>query len=116
MKAAILYEPGKPLVVEDGVTVDKPGKDEVKVKVAFTAVCHSDLHFIKGDIPAKLPGLAGHETSGYIDEVGEGVTAFKPGDSVIIGTVTSGCGHRYYCTIGLRHFALTASRRGQAIT
>ncbi len=104
MKAAILYEAGKPLVVEDGVTVDAPGKGEVKVRIAVTALCHSDLHFFKGDIPAKLPGLAGHEVAGYIDEVGEGVTAFKPGDTVVVGTVTSGCGHCYYCTIGLRHF------------
>jgi S-(hydroxymethyl)glutathione dehydrogenase / alcohol dehydrogenase len=104
LKAAILYEAKKPLVVEDGVTVDDPGKNEVKVKIAVTAVCHSDLHFFKGDLPAKLPGLAGHEVSGYIDRVGEGVTNFKPGDTVVVGTVTSGCGHCYYCTIGLRHF------------
>ncbi|HEX7474414.1 MAG TPA: zinc-binding dehydrogenase [Dehalococcoidales bacterium] len=106
MKAAILYEAGKPLVVEDGVTVDAPKKGELKIRVAATAVCHSDLHFIKGDIPAKLPGLAGHETAGYVEEVGEGVTDFKPGDTVVLGTVTAGCGHCYYCTIGLRHFCV----------
>jgi Zn-dependent alcohol dehydrogenase len=104
MKAAICYEINKPLVVEDGVTVDSPGKGEVKVRVAVTAVCHSDLHFISGDIESPLPGLAGHETAGYIDEVGEGVTRFKKGDTVVISTVTSGCGHCYYCTIGKRHF------------
>ena len=96
MKAAICYEVGKPLVIEDGVTVDSPGKGEVKVRVAVTAVCHSDLHFISGEIPSPLPGLAGHETAGYIDEVGEGVTTLKKGDTVVIGTVTSGCGHCYY--------------------
>jgi S-(hydroxymethyl)glutathione dehydrogenase / alcohol dehydrogenase len=106
LKAAICYEYRKPLVVEDGVTVDKPGKGEVKVKVAVTALCHSDLHFFTGEIPGKLPGLAGHETAGYIDEVGPDVTNFKPGDTVIIGTVSSGCGHCYYCTIGLRHLCL----------
>jgi S-(hydroxymethyl)glutathione dehydrogenase/alcohol dehydrogenase len=106
MKAAICYEVGKPLVIEDGVTVDSPGKGEVKVRVAVTAVCHSDLHFISGEIPSPLPGLAGHETAGYIDEVGEGVTALKKGDTVVIGTVTSGCGHCYYCTIGKRHFCM----------
>jgi S-(hydroxymethyl)glutathione dehydrogenase/alcohol dehydrogenase len=104
MKAAILYEVNKPLVVEDGVTVDAPGKEEVKVKVAVTALCHSDLHFFKGDIPAKLPGLAGHETAGYVAEVGEGVTGLKVGDPVVIGTVTSGCGRCYYCKVGLSHF------------
>lgn len=104
MKAAILYEVNKPLVIEDGCTVDPPGKGEVKVKVACTAVCHSDLHFLSGEIPSKLPGLAGHETSGYVDEVGEGVTKCKVGDTVIIGTVTSGCGRCYYCTIGKPHY------------
>jgi Zn-dependent alcohol dehydrogenase len=106
MKAAILYEVNKPLVIEDGVTVESPGKGEVKVKVAFTAVCHSDLHFLSGEIPSPLPGLAGHETSGYIDEVGEGVTKVKKGDTVVIGTVTSGCGQCYYCKIGKPHYCV----------
>jgi Zn-dependent alcohol dehydrogenase len=106
MKAAICYETGRPLVVEDGVTVDPPGKGEVKVRVAVTAVCHSDLHFISGEIPSPLPGLAGHETAGYVAEVGEGLTSLKPGDTVVIGTVTSGCGQCYYCTIGKPHFCV----------
>jgi S-(hydroxymethyl)glutathione dehydrogenase/alcohol dehydrogenase len=106
MKAAILYEAGKPLVVEDGVNVASPGKGEVKVKVAYTAVCHSDLHFISGEIKAPLPGLAGHETSGYIVEAGEGVTKAKVGDPVVVGTATSGCGQCYYCTIGARTFCV----------
>lgn len=106
MKAAILYEVNKPLVVEDGVTVDDPGQGEVKVKVAYTAVCHSDLHFFTGEIPSPLPGLAGHETSGYVDAVGEGVYKVKKGDTVIIGTVTSGCGRCYYCKIGKPHYCV----------
>jgi len=113
MKAAILYEVGKPLVVEDGVTLDPPGKGEVKVRVACTAVCHSDLHFFSGEIPSPLPGLAGHETAGYIDEVGKDVTAFKVGDTVVVGTVTSGCGHCYYCTIGARHFCTERGEYGK---
>jgi S-(hydroxymethyl)glutathione dehydrogenase/alcohol dehydrogenase len=110
MKAAICYEFGKPLVVEEGVTVDPPEKDEVKVRIAVAAVCHSDLHFIKGEIPARLPGLAGHELAGYVAEAGEKVTSVKPGDAVIVGTVTSGCGQCYYCTIGLRHLCLNRKR------
>jgi len=109
MKAAICYEFNQPLVIEDGVEVDDPGRGEVKIKLAATAVCHSDLHFFKGEIPFKLPGIGGHESAGYIEEIGEGVTGLNKGDAVIIGTVTSGCGHCYYCTIGLRH--LCVSRR-----
>jgi S-(hydroxymethyl)glutathione dehydrogenase/alcohol dehydrogenase len=106
MKAAICYETGKPLVIEDGVTVAPPGRGEVKVRVAVTAVCHSDLHFLSGEIPSPLPGLAGHETAGYVDELGDGVTKVKKGDTVVIGTVGSGCGQCYYCTIGARHFCV----------
>jgi S-(hydroxymethyl)glutathione dehydrogenase/alcohol dehydrogenase len=106
LKAAICYEFGKPLVIEDGITVDPPGSGEVKIRIARAAVCHSDLHFIKGEIPFKLPGLAGHEVAGHVDEVGENVTDLKVGDAVIIGTVTSGCGHCYYCKIGLNHFCV----------
>jgi Zn-dependent alcohol dehydrogenase len=110
MKAAICYEFGKPLVIED-VTIDEPGKDEVKVKIAVTAICHSDLHCIKGELPFPVPGLAGHEISGYIDKVGEGVTEFKKGDHVIVGTVTAGCGHCYYCTVGLQHMCTSGVAR-----
>lgn len=46
MKAAILYEFGKPLVIEE-VTLDPPGKGEVKVRVAACAICHSDIHSFK---------------------------------------------------------------------
>ena len=113
MKAAICYEINKPLVVEDGVTVAPPGKGEVKVKIAFTAVCHSDLHFISGEIPSPLPGLAGHECAGYIDEVGEGVTNLKKGDTVVIGTVTSGCGQCYYCKVGKPHFCVERTSFGK---
>lgn len=106
MKAAVLYEIGKPLVIDNGIEVDEPGKGEVKVRMKAVAVCHSDLHFFKGEIPAKLPGIAGHECAGLVDKVGEGVDSLKVGDPVVVGTVSSGCGHCYYCTTGLRHFCV----------
>ena len=95
MKAAICYEFGKPLVVDE-VTLDSPEKGEVKIRVGATAVCHSDLHAIKGEIPGKLPGLPGHEVAGYVDEVGEGVTLVEAGDTVVVSPVNSGCGQCYY--------------------
>ena len=102
MKAAVCYEFGKPLVVEE-VDLDPPQEGEVKVCIIATAVCHSDIHCIKGELPGKLPGVPGHESAGYVEEVGKNVTSVKPGDPVIISTVTSGCGQCFYCTIGLRH-------------
>ncbi len=102
MKAAVCYEFGKPLVIEE-VDLDPPQEGEVKVRLIATAICHSDIHCIKGELPGTLPGVPGHESAGYVEEVGENVTSVKPGDPVIVSTVTSGCGQCFYCTIGLRH-------------
>lgn len=102
MKAAVCYEVNKPLVVEE-VDLDPPGPGEVKVRLAAAAICHSDLHFLLGDMPTKLPGVAGHECSGYVDELGEGVTSVKPGDHVVMAPVTGGCGHCVNCMLGYRN-------------
>src|SRR3972149_4833918 len=110
MKAAICYEVGKPLSVEE-VTLDAPGKGEVKVRVGAVAVCHSDLHDIKGELPGKLPGIPGHEVAGYVEEIGEGVTLVAPGDHVVAAAVNAGCGHCYHCNIGLRHMCTGADLR-----
>lgn len=98
MKAAVCYEFDKPLVVEE-LDMDPPQRGEVKVRLAATAVCHSDIHFIKGDLGGKLPFVAGHEAAGYIDEVGEGVTSVKPGDPVVVSLLRS-CGQCLYCKTG----------------
>lgn len=98
MKAAVAYEYGKPLVVEE-LTMESPHKGEVKVKLAATAVCHSDIHFMSGDLPGPLPFVPGHESAGYIDEVGEGVTHVKKGDPVVVSLLRS-CGECRYCKTG----------------
>ena len=109
MKAAVCYEFGKPLIVED-VTLEPPQEGEVRVRVKATAICHSDIHCIKGELPGKLPGIPGHETAGYVEEVGKNVSSVKPGDPVLVTTVTSGCGQCYYCTVGLRHLCERSKR------
>ena len=83
MKAAVCYEYGKPLVIED-VEMDPLRKGEVIVRIAAAAICHSDIHSVKGEHGrCELPALAGHEVAGYVEEVGEGVTYVKPGDPVV---------------------------------
>ena len=107
MKAAICYEFGKSLVIEE-VNLDPPGKGEVKIRMAATAVCHSDIHAIKGEhgnLP--LPAVPGHEIAGYVEEVSEDVTYVKPGDPVIASIIPEGCGHCYYCRIGLSSQCMT---------
>jgi NDMA-dependent alcohol dehydrogenase len=98
LKAAVCYEIGKPLVVEE-INLDPPKEGEVKVKMVATAVCHSDIHFFKGELPGKPPFVGGHESAGYVDEVGKGVTGFKPGDPVILSLLAA-CGKCIYCRTG----------------
>jgi S-(hydroxymethyl)glutathione dehydrogenase/alcohol dehydrogenase len=98
MKAAVLYEVGKPVKVEE-ITLDEPQANEVLVKVAATGVCHTDLHFIKGDMPQPLPVVLGHEGAGVVEKVGPGVTTLKPGDHVIM-MVAYSCGKCRYCVSG----------------
>jgi S-(hydroxymethyl)glutathione dehydrogenase/alcohol dehydrogenase len=101
MKAAVCYEFGTPLVIED-IDIAAPGKGEVGVRVVATAVCHSDIHDIKGEMPGPVPFVAGHETAGYVDEVGPGVASVKVGDPVVVSLLAS-CGECYYCITALPH-------------
>ncbi len=100
MRAAVCYEFGQPLVIEE-VVLDPVGKGDVKIRLAATAICHSDIHAIKGEHGAcPLPAIPGHESAGYVEEVGEGVGYVKPGDAVVASIIPEGCGQCYYCRIG----------------
>ena len=101
MKAAVCYEYGKPLVVEE-VDLDPPKKGEVKVRVAATAICHSDIHVIRGELGGKVPLVPGHESAGYIEEIGEGVTSVKPGDRVVVSLLAA-CGECFFCRGGKQY-------------
>jgi len=105
MKAAVCREFGKPLVIED-LELRPPHPDEVLVKVAATAICHSDLHDIHGDFGGGLPFVGGHETAGRVAEVGGAVTAVSAGDPVIVSLLER-CGQCRYCLIGRPYFCET---------
>jgi S-(hydroxymethyl)glutathione dehydrogenase/alcohol dehydrogenase len=98
MKAAVMYEPKKPLIVEE-VQLDPPKANEVLVKLAATGVCHSDVHFYTGDLPAQMPMVPGHEGAGIVQEVGPGVTRVKAGDKVVLSFLPS-CGQCRMCVEG----------------
>lgn len=106
MKAAICYEFGKPLVIEE-VKLDPPQTGEVKVKLAACAICHSDIHYIEGAWGGTLPAVYGHEAAGIVQEVGPGVKQVKPGDPVVVTLIRS-CGHCYFCAQGQPHMCETA--------
>jgi len=98
MKAAVSYELNTPMKVED-VALDEPQGREVLVKLAAAGTCHSDLHFLKGDIPVPLPVVMGHEGAGIVEKVGPDVTSLKPGDHVIL-MVAFSCGQCRHCLAG----------------
>ena len=98
MKAAVLREIGKPLVIED-VQVDNPGPREVLVRTAAAGVCHSDYHFMNGSYATALPSIMGHESAGIVEKVGSDVSYLKPGDHVI-SCMSMFCGSCSYCLTG----------------
>ena len=98
MKAAVLFEANKPLVIED-VSINKPGPREVLIRTAVAGLCHSDLHFMEGLYPYPLPAILGHESSGVVEQVGSDVTYVKPGDHVVT-CLSVFCGTCDMCTTG----------------
>ena len=98
MKAAILYETRQPLRVED-VALDQPATGEAMIRVAAAGVCHSDYHFMSGDLPVTLPCVLGHEGAGVVEAIGPGVTSVQPGDHVVM-LFRASCGRCEYCQRG----------------
>lgn len=98
MKAAVLYETNAPWVIEE-LTLDAPKAGEVHVKIGAAGICRSDLHIKNGESRHLLPAVLGHEGSGTVLDVGEGVTKVKPGDRVILSFVPH-CGQCHFCLNG----------------
>lgn len=99
MKAAVLKEFGKPLVIEDK-PIPVPGYGEVLVKVRASGLCVSDIHIQDGKIgTVTLPYTPGHEMAGEIAELGEGVTNVLVGDH-IIAAIDITCKSCRYCLSG----------------
>ena len=110
VKAAIATELNGPWRTET-IDIDEPHANEVKVKMAFAGMCHSDEHSRVGDMTAPVevlamfgvesmfPFIGGHEGSGVVESVGEGVTGLAPGDHVAVSFIPS-CGRCHYCVSG----------------
>lgn len=109
-RAAVLYGLDQPWKVEE-IEVDPPKAGEVLVHWKVAGMCHSDEHFVTGDmVPPKellammgvddfFPFIGGHEGAGVVMEVGAGVTSLQPGDHVSASFVPS-CGRCRYCSTG----------------
>jgi propanol-preferring alcohol dehydrogenase len=101
MKAAVVREFGKPLVIEE-LPIPDPGPDQILVRYQATGVCHTDLHAAQGDWPVKPspPFIPGHEGTGFVAKVGANVRRIKEGDRVGVPWLHTACGCCNPCRTG----------------
>jgi alcohol dehydrogenase len=94
---ALVYVGKNKKALQDHPKPEISAPTDAIVKISKTTICGTDLHILKGDLPSCEPGrILGHEGTGVVDKVGPAVTAFKPGDRVLISCV-SACGKCEYC-------------------
>lgn len=96
MKAVVFHGPGQKAWenVPDPKVIDPT---DAIVQVDTVTICGTDLHILKGDVPAVTDGrILGHEAVGTVTEVGDAVTTVKPGDRVLVSCITA-CGRCRYC-------------------
>lgn len=112
MRAAVLRTPHR-LEIEE-LRDPRPGPGEVLVRVAACGLCHSDLHVIKGQSPARLPVVPGHEMAGTVVALGEGVQGPVIGSRVVAPFILP-CGRCAQCARGRDEFceAFWSLNRGQ---
>ena len=107
-RGAVLRTVGEPLRIED-ITLAPLAPDQVRVRIAASGVCHSDLSQATGALPVGTPCVLGHEGAGVIEAVGAQVHHVKPGDHVVIAWVAA-CGQCWFCRRGEVHLCRNAIR------
>lgn len=101
VKAAVCREFGQPLTIEE-LVLDPPGPGEVRVDIKACAICASDLHAMDGSWGGSLPAVHGHEASGVVAELGDGVDGVAVGDRVIVSLLRT-CHECRSCRSGVSH-------------
>lgn len=111
MKAAVLKEFNKPLVIEEK-EIPKPQKGEVLIKIRASGLCVSDIHIQDGIInTVKLPYTPGHEMAGVVEELGENVTGLEIGDHVT-ASIDLICNRCKFCLSGMTNLCKSLIRIG----
>jgi len=95
---AVVESAGAPFKLES-LELGPLQADEARVRIAATGICHTDLTVRGGSFPTLMPVVLGHEGAGQVVSVGEGGTAVRPGDPVVLNWSPS-CGACWFCTHG----------------
>ncbi len=114
VRAVVARTKGEPVTVET-IEVPDPAPGEVLVSVQACGVCHTDLHYREGAINDEFPFLLGHEASGIVEEVGDGVTDVAPGDFVILNW-RAVCGQCRSCRRGRPWYCFATHNATQKMT
>ncbi len=114
VRGVIARSEGAPVTIED-IIIPDPGSGEVVVDIQACGVCHTDLHYREGGISDEFPFLLGHEASGLVETVGDGVDEVKPGDFVILNW-RAVCGECRSCRKGRPQFCFDTHNALQKMT
>lgn len=107
-RAAVLHQPGRPLVIETLDLLD-PGPGDVLIRLAAASLCHSDLSYIEGKFPHPMPMVLGHEGIGTVVATGAAVEGLVPGDTVMPYLLPD-CGACPYCRSGRTNACMQLGR------
>jgi alcohol dehydrogenase, propanol-preferring len=116
MRAAVVHDFTKPLVIEDR-PIPEPGPGQVLVQVEASGLCHTDIHAAHGDWPVKppLPRVPGHEGVGLVRKLGAGVTNLREGDRVAAPWLGWACGVCEHCASGWETLCLAQRNTGYGV-
>lgn len=114
VKGVVAKAVGEPVTIEN-IVIPDPGPGEAVVAIQACGVCHTDLHYREGGINDEFPFLLGHEASGIVESVGDGVTEVEPGDFVILNW-RAVCGNCRACNKGTPHLCFNTFNAEQKMT
>jgi S-(hydroxymethyl)mycothiol dehydrogenase len=114
VKGAVVLAKNAPVEIVD-IVIPDPGPGEAVVDVLTCGVCHTDLHYVHGGVGDDFPYLLGHESTGVVSAIGEGVTNVKVGERVILNW-RAVCGECRACLKGQPQYCFNTHNAKQKMT
>lgn len=115
MKALRKLTEGDPTLVLCDVNTPEPPPGWVLINVTYAGICGTDLHIVHDTFPSWPPVTLGHEFTGVVTSLGDGVTGWRPGDRVVCEPHSLACTQCHLCRRGLAHLCLDKRSPGWGI-